>query len=386
MKGNTSTGEESHRRARSFEEEEEAVPVQQSSPVRVSIGSTNSYCNACSCSKERHRPGPILMPAQNTNMDLESVTRQLQASTMNNGPAGAPLSPAAIASVAVLKTHQDDHDAIFEAFRVERRALEDKYSALFAPLQVKRSAELTKNAIPAFWLGAFSHCAEVAENVTDKDAIALAFMKDLRVEEVSAAAAEASAAAAEGGGEEAEVLTVGSYTLTFSFAENPFFENEELTKAYVMEDEDDGGLDHAVGCKINWKAGKDLTQRLLKKKIRGGAGGNGKVITKKEPCDSFFNFFSPTTPPPVGETEMDEDEIDMLEDLISGDFDLGETFRNDIIPRAVSYYLDEIENEDEDDEDDDEDDEDPEGEADGPGAPTLPIMPPAQNPEDCKQQ
>lgn len=285
---------------------------------------------------------------------------------------GEELDEAGQTSLAALKSFQEEHDKIYEEFEKERRALEEKYSALFNPLFVKRSDELAKGKIPQFWLSAFKNCEMISENITDKDMTVLRFLTDVTSTEVTS---EEAAASPEG----ASKLTAGSYTIYFKFADNPFFENDVLTKTYVMEPDDDGELDHAVGCKINWKPGKDLTTKLLKKKIRGGRGGAGKVITKKEPCDSFFNFFSPPSPPADGQ-DLNEDELDALEEVVGADFELGDTIRNDVIARAVQYYLDEVEG--------DSDSEGEEGDTDesDDDRPPIPELPPAQNPEDCKQQ
>lgn len=290
---------------------------------------------------------------------------------------GDELDEAGQSSLAALKSIQEEHDGIYDEFEKERRALEEKYTALFNPLFGKRSEELAKGKIPQFWLGAFSNCEMISENITDKDMAVLRFLTDVTSKEVTSEEAEASP-------EGASKLTAGSYTISFKFATNPYFENDVLTKTYVMEADDDGELDHAIGCKINWKPGKDLTTKLLKKKIRGGRGGAGKVITKKEPCDSFFNFFSPPSPPADGQ-DLDEDELDALEEVVGADFELGDTIRNDVIARAVLYYLDEVEGDSDSEGEDGEEgetDEDDDSDEDRP----VPELPPPQNPEDCKQQ
>lgn len=306
--------------------------------------------------------------------DLNGLNRQLESRGMDDD-----LSDAGKASLAALKEIQDEHDKFYEEFDKERRALEEKYTALFTPLFKKRTDELKKGSIPQFWAVAFSNCEMITENITDKDMAVLRFLTDVSSKEVTTEQAEASP-------DGPSKLTAGSYTIFFKFDSNPFFENDVLTKTYVMEADDDGELDHAIGCKIIWKPGKDLTTKLLKKKIRGGRGGAGKVITKKEPCDSFFNFFSPPSPPADGQ-ELDEDELDALEEIVGADFELGDTIRNDIIARAVQYYLDEVEN-DSDDEDDEGDEGDEDDEDDDDSDPDLPppVLPPPQNPEDCKQQ
>jgi hypothetical protein len=46
------------------------------------------------------------------------------------------------------------------------------------------------------------------------------------------------------------------------------------------------------GTEIGWKAGKDVTVKVTKKKGKGGKGkGPAKTIVKEEPLPSFFRFF-----------------------------------------------------------------------------------------------
>eukprot|EP00976_Prorocentrum_cordatum_P023144 472104-Prorocentrum_minimum.AAC.2 len=75
-------------------------------------------------------------------------------------------------------------------------------------------------------------------------------------------------------------------------------------------DEDDPILEKAEGTEIKWKAGKNVTVKVMKKKPKKG-GKNAKPITKTEPCESFFNFFSPPqvstfTAGPPGEQALQE--------------------------------------------------------------------------------
>ena len=47
-------------------------------------------------------------------------------------------------------------------------------------------------------------------------------------------------------------------------------------------------LRYIEASEINWKAGKNLTVKVLRKKPKPGAK-NKKPITKTEPAESFFN-------------------------------------------------------------------------------------------------
>lgn len=71
---------------------------------------------------------------------------------------------------------------------------------------------------------------------------------------------------------------------------------------------------------IEWAAGKNLTQKVMKKKPKKGAK-NTKPVTKTEECESFFNFF---TPPQVPEDDdIDQDTAEQLQDSMEQDYDIG---------------------------------------------------------------
>ena len=83
--------------------------------------------------------------------------------------------------------------------------------------------------------------------------------------------------------------------LIFEFEKNDYLVNKELYKIYVMGDDDAMGLtlEKAEGCEIEWKSGKNPCVKVLRKKSKK----TGKMMTKEEQQDSFFDFFSP---PEVG--------------------------------------------------------------------------------------
>ena len=59
-----------------------------------------------------------------------------------------------------------------------------------------------------------------------------------------------------------------------------------------MVAEEEGVLEKAEGTKIDWKTGKDVTVKIMKKKPKKG-GKDAKPQIKTEKIESFFNFFSP---------------------------------------------------------------------------------------------
>jgi len=155
------------------------------------------------------------------------------------------------------------------------------------------------------------------------------------------------------------------FTLSFYFKENEFFSNSVLTKLYVLRPEHDpeSPLEYdgpeifkCEGCPIDWKEGKDVTQKTIKvKKIKSKKGSKtpDKAITKEVKIDSFFNFFQPPSVPEDPTEEMSDEHRATL----AIDFDVGFAIKEKIVPRAVLYFTGEILEEDEEFEDIDDSDE-----------------------------
>lgn len=177
-----------------------------------------------------------------------------------------------------------------------------------------------------------------------------------------------------------------AFSLEFEFSENTYFTNKVLTKTYKLQnmiDEDDPlsyegpEIISCSGCKIDWKDGMNVTEKIVKKRQKHKGRGTVRTIEKKVLNDSFFNFFNP--PKVEDNEELDSD----TEALLDSDFQIGSCIKDRICTRAVMYFTGEAqaaEREDDFDEDmfdeGDEDDED-DPDFDGEGAAGQP---------DCKQQ
>merc|ERR1719153_2204562 len=81
------------------------------------------------------------------------------------------------------------------------------------------------------------------------------------------------------------------FVLEFQFSTNDFFTNTALTKTYRMKSEPDkddpfsfDGPDifACSGCKIDWKKGKNITQKQVKKKQKHKGRGQTRNITQKQ--------------------------------------------------------------------------------------------------------
>ncbi|KAM4617627.1 nucleosome assembly protein 1-like 4 isoform 1-T1 [Discoglossus pictus] len=184
-----------------------------------------------------------------------------------------------------------------------------------------------------------------------------------------------------------------SFTLEFYFDPNDYFTNTVLTKTYKMKSEPDTAdpfsfegpeIVDCEGCTIDWKKGKNVTIKTLKKKQKHKGRGTVRTITKQVPTESFFNFFSPVKAAGEGE-EMDED----VENSLAADFELGHFFRERIVPRAVLYFTGEAIEDDESFEEGEEgEEEEVEGEEEGEEEEDEQSNPKkeAVQPAECKQQ
>lgn len=148
--------------------------------------------------------------------------------------------------------------------------------------------------IPEFWLTALKNHVALSELITEEDENALKALTDIKMTHLPG--------------------TESGFKLTFTFGENEHFTNKELTKTYYYQDEvgysGDLVYDHAEGCTIAWKEGKDLTHKIETKKQRNKNTNQTRTVKRSVPVESFFNFFSPPTPPKDGEDEEDEADLD----------------------------------------------------------------------------
>ncbi|NXD66815.1 NP1L4 protein, partial [Eolophus roseicapillus] len=162
-----------------------------------------------------------------------------------------------------------------------------------------------------------------------------------------------------------------SFSLEFHFGPNDYFSNSVLTKTYKMKSEPDKTdpfsfegpeIVDCEGCTIDWKKGKNVTVKIIKKKQKHKGRGTVRTITKQVPNDSFFNFFSPIKEKSNCLALQDEDS----EFTLAADFEIGHFFRERIVPRAVLYFTGEaIEDDDNFEEDEEGEEEELEGEEEG---------------------
>jgi len=249
-----------------------------------------------------------------------------------------------------------------------------------------KAQEEDVKGIPGFWMEALKHHDEFAEMITKKDEAALKHLIDLRWKHIS---------------DPENKWSVGSFSLEFEFAENPYFTNKVLTKTfYLTENEqfEETMFDHLEASTIDWKPGKNLTVKMVQQQVgggkrggrKGGRGrgkpqGQGKTVMVEQPADSFFNYFSANVTIGLEDEELEEED---LQGLYENEYELGLIVKEQLIASAVLWFTGEIQEPYEDSDGAEEGDEgeydsaeDPDFEVD----PNAPAPAEGQKPE-CAQQ
>lgn len=234
--------------------------------------------------------------------------------------------------------------------------------------------EENPSGIPGFWCTIFKNVDMLSEMVQDCDEPLLSKLQDIQVKF-------------------SESDPMG-FTLEFYFDSNEYFTNPVLTKQYIMRSEPDEAdpfsfegpeIIKCKGCTIDWKKGKNVTVKLIKKTQKHKGRGTKRTVTKTVQNDSFFNFFNPPEAPEGEDAEVDED----TEALLAADFEIGHFIRERIVPRAILYFTGEALDEDEYEEEDNEEEEgEEEGDYDDDADPDFvpPVGDAGGKPAECKQQ
>jgi len=195
-------------------------------------------------------------------------------------------------------------------FRRERRQLERRFEALYAPLLARRATIVTgatgvearagEATVPDFWLGSMKAETAVALNIMPKDESALKLLRDVTCSTLQ------------------EAKGVG-FCLQFYFAPNKFFSNHILAKTYYLSGSDtEPILERAEGTDIRWKPGMNLT-----------------VVVQprcSDPCPSFFRFFDTLR------VSSDPALVNHVADWIESDYEVARAFKDKLVPHAVRWF------------------------------------------------
>ncbi|ORY87482.1 hypothetical protein BCR35DRAFT_302248 [Leucosporidium creatinivorum] len=233
------------------------------------------------------------------------------------------------------------------------------------PAPTEEELAAAPKGIPEFWLTALKNHLGLSELITERDEEALKYLIDIRLEYPA---------------------EKPGFTLIFEFEQGAkaFFANEKLEKTYFYQDEvgyeGDFVYDHAVGTKIDWVEGKDLTVKIETKKQRNKNTNQTRVVKKVVQTDSFFNFFTPPQIPDDDDEEIDDD----IDEKLELDYQIGEDLKERVIPKAISFFdgsinrqqpdfdSDEFDEEDDEDDEEDSDEDEDEGPRTGRKAPAPP--------------
>lgn len=219
----------------------------------------------------------------------------------------------------------------YDERRTARQA-HDKYASVEVEICDVKEIQNTQKGVSGFWLRAMLSNKMIASLITEKDRAILSYLADIRLDLHE---------------------HDNGFTLHFDFESNSYFTNPTLTKKYHMSG--NNVIEKCEGCEIKWTAGSDPTKTKKKKKQKKGGKKTNVTVTVK--CESFFNFFETVD----AETSCDHDHDDKDEDdeehdhphgeKIDEDYEMGNCFKDDLIPLALEYYLGVIDQESDEDED-----------------------------------
>uniref|UniRef100_A0A2K6CGG1 Nucleosome assembly protein 1 like 1 n=1 Tax=Macaca nemestrina TaxID=9545 RepID=A0A2K6CGG1_MACNE len=272
--------------------------------------------------------------------------------------------------------------------------LERKYAVLYQPLFDKQfmiiniSEELKEKAktedekkdeekedpkgIPEFWLPVFKNVDLLSDMLQEHDEPILKHFDDTKVKFSDAGQPK-------------------SFVLEFHFEPSEYFTNEVLTKTCRIrlepepDDSDPFSFDgpEIMGCtggQIDWKKGKNVTLKTIKKQ-KHKVHGTIRTVTKTVSNDSFFNFLAPPEVPESGDLD------DAAEAVLAADFNIGRFLCEHVIPRSVLQFTGGVTEDDDDEygEEGEEADEEGEDKGDEGNDPDYDLKK-DQNPAECKQQ
>lgn len=255
--------------------------------------------------------------------------------------------------------------------RMAVRSADEKYAEIEVDICDVNNIQNTTKGVSGFWLRAMLGQKSIARTIVEKDRPILQFLQDIRLELHE---------------------HDSGFTLFFEFEPNSYFSDTVLIKKYHMSS--NNVIEKCEGQEIKWNPGSDPTKMKKKKKQKkGGKKTNVTVVVK---CDSFFNFFETVNADDHDEHDHDHDDEDEdhehgFGEKIDLDFELGQSFKDDLIPLALEYYLGVIEQESDEEDpygDEQDDDDKPQPKKPAKGGPDAGAVAKGGNPAnpECKQQ
>lgn len=133
--------------------------------------------------------------------------------------------------------------------------------------------------------------------------------------------------------------------MTLSFSENEYFTNDSITLSIKYKDADADDADEIKGGVINWKDGKDITKKKIKKKQKNKKSGETREVIKTVPSDSVFSVYRDMQMPDDEELEELEEEPDKETTVLLELIGMASQFMDDMSDMyndSLEYYLNRI--------------------------------------------
>ncbi|KAL3617976.1 NAP1-related protein 2 [Castilleja foliolosa] len=214
-----------------------------------------------------------------------------------------------VLSIEKLQEIQDELEKINEEASEKVLEVEQKYNEVRKPVYDKRNNVI--KSIPDFWLTAFMSHPALSELLTEEDQKIFKYLNNLEVEDCK------------------DVKS--GYSITFHFKPNPYFEDTKLTKTFAFLEE---GTTKITATSIKWKEGMGISNGSAEEKK-----GNKRPHVE----ESFFSWFNDY--PQNGDIEEIQDEV-------------AEIIKDDLWPNPLTYFNNEVDEEEFEIDDDEEKDTD----------------------------
>ena len=207
-------------------------------------------------------------------------------------------------------------DTLIQEFDKRAKELDDEdFKKVEAnPCEVKDIQNLPLG-VPGFWLKAMINHGHIARLIQEKDRPLLMHLTDI----------------------ECTLHEQGyGFDLIFRFEKNDYFTDAELKKSFTMSKQN--VIEKCEGTNINWKDGRNVTQKKIKKKSKNKKAGANRTVTKTVEQESFFNFFKTLEMPTeeqlkaeLAKGEKDEHNEEEEKDIgekMDMDYDMGNEFKD----------------------------------------------------------
>lgn len=176
--------------------------------------------------------------------------------------------------------------------------------------------------VPDFWSTAVKNNTMMMQYFREKDQETLQYLKNVETKEST----------------NPKTITV---VLTFDAEKNEYFTNEKLELCVRFKGDQEDEVVETIGTLIDWKDGKDLSKKKIKKKQKNKKTGETRAIVKTVPAESFYNCFeSRKAPDNKDEDEDDEEgETEKLLDALDESMQVVMDFNDLYNWEALEYYL-----------------------------------------------